>query len=631
MTTPADDEFTLLVDADIPRVDLVDKAANGMRFLIAKQADGAPGLMNPDFVRSLIGKQTSPDPQPDAQEETVTMTGSPGAIAKMIHEAAQRAADGQQVTKADRSTAATNDLPDSAFAYIEPGGHKDDEGKTTPRSLRHFPIDDEAHVRNALSRAPQSPFGDKALPKIRAAAKKFGIEVSKMVGGETDEGVDGMDPTVVLAEPDDEADGDPNTPGSPAWEAIDAATARKWTSILSRAKTALGVMSDREALEAATADPCDAENAMDLDDAACAIDYAISVLAPFAVDEQAEADCGDDMAAVGKALAGFDPEPLNTIEALAPIAKAGRSLSAANEQAIRDAVSSLQKVLASLPAPEPQEGGRPVAKTANEETDMPTPTPSQDAAAASGQEPAMGTREAEPKPVAGEPVTEMAKADGEKPEMVAVYDKNGNLVGITDPDKITRIAGAESDDTHTSDDGGTAADTTDAAPAEPTDLTPAPAAEVGTPADAAPSDDDVAKQTNDETDTTSDAVAKSSITDMVKGLLDEYSATQTEEITKTRDAVLELAELVEMLKGQVQALEEQPAVPQVFTNGARPVPPSHQMRGQDNGAPPIDVTKARELKQTLYRGTAAEQNQAHVQMQTAAIAALQDIRQRRAQ
>ncbi len=68
-----------------------------------------------------------------------------------------------------------NDLPDSAFAYIEPGGKKDDQGKTVPRSLRHFPIHDAAHVRNALARAPQSPFGAKAMPKIRAAAKKFGI------------------------------------------------------------------------------------------------------------------------------------------------------------------------------------------------------------------------------------------------------------------------------------------------------------------------------------------------------------------------------------------------------------------------------------------------------------------------
>jgi HK97 family phage prohead protease len=80
---------------------------------------------------------------------------------------------------ADLSTSAANDLPDSAFAYIEPGGTKDNAGKTTPRSLRHFPVHDAAHVRNALARASQSPFGDKAMGKIKAAAKRLGIHVGE--------------------------------------------------------------------------------------------------------------------------------------------------------------------------------------------------------------------------------------------------------------------------------------------------------------------------------------------------------------------------------------------------------------------------------------------------------------------
>jgi uncharacterized protein len=78
---------------------------------------------------------------------------------------------------ADLSSAAINDLPDSSFAYIEPGGMKDPSGKTVPRSKRHFPVHDEAHARNALSRAPQSPFGKMAMPKIMSAARKFGIKV----------------------------------------------------------------------------------------------------------------------------------------------------------------------------------------------------------------------------------------------------------------------------------------------------------------------------------------------------------------------------------------------------------------------------------------------------------------------
>ena len=80
--------------------------------------------------------------------------------------------------RAEMTTGSINDLPDSDFAYIEPGGKKDAEGKTTPRDLRHFPVHDAPHVRDALSRAPQSPFGDKAMAKIKERAKKFGVDVS---------------------------------------------------------------------------------------------------------------------------------------------------------------------------------------------------------------------------------------------------------------------------------------------------------------------------------------------------------------------------------------------------------------------------------------------------------------------
>jgi HK97 family phage prohead protease len=76
---------------------------------------------------------------------------------------------------ADLSTADINDLPDSAFAYIEDGGTKDASGKTTPRDLRHFPVHDKAHADNAAARIAQgAEFGDKAIGKVKAAQKKFG-------------------------------------------------------------------------------------------------------------------------------------------------------------------------------------------------------------------------------------------------------------------------------------------------------------------------------------------------------------------------------------------------------------------------------------------------------------------------
>lgn len=93
--------------------------------------------------------------------------------------------------RAAMSTKDINDLPDADFAYIEPGGEKDADNKTAPRSLRHYPLNDEAHVRNALARAAaEIAHGDedsadiarKAMPAIKAAAKKMGIDV-----GEEDE------------------------------------------------------------------------------------------------------------------------------------------------------------------------------------------------------------------------------------------------------------------------------------------------------------------------------------------------------------------------------------------------------------------------------------------------------------
>jgi len=67
-----------------------------------------------------------------------------------------------EAQKAQWFRAFINDLPDSAFLHIESGGKKDDEGKTVPRNLRHFPVRDAdgnldlPHLENALARIPQS-------------------------------------------------------------------------------------------------------------------------------------------------------------------------------------------------------------------------------------------------------------------------------------------------------------------------------------------------------------------------------------------------------------------------------------------------------------------------------------------
>lgn len=453
-----------MYDLDIPRVDVVKGPASGRRFIVLK-----------------AGQPQDPD-----------------AIAA--------------VRKAEKSTASMNDAPDEDFAYIEPGGTKDESGKTTPRSKRHFYIGDADHVRNALARASQSPFGDKAMPKIRAAAKKFGIDVSKAKeAGMTEptsptatdtepvKKADGdLDAGELLAEPDGGADGSATAPSSSAWESVDAATARKWTAILARAKSACELLFDRESQEAALGDDGDAEDAWNLEDACAAIDYAISVLATHAAGEQAEADMAQEaLDGVAKAMANFKAEDLEMIEGLLPVKKAGRVLSAANEQAIRDAVSSLQKVLSSLPA-----APEAVAKALKEAK-----------------------------------AAKVTKAKGDP--MVPVYDANGKLCGMVDATDIVPIADAPGADKEPS-------------PAPPEDgkevagADGQPAGEPNGAATAAPAEPAPQQQ----------AVAKSQLPQTPEELA-ELIRTEVASAVKARDE--DHTKVVKSLEDRLEKIEKQPA------------------------------------------------------------------------
>jgi hypothetical protein len=543
-----EDELTEIYDADIPRVDLVGKAANGTSFLIAK----GRALLDPGAVRALVGAEAYhethvPEPEPAAPPaEVVTVTGTPAGIAELIHKAAMRAAS-------------INDLPDSDFAYIEPGGKKDEEGKTTPRSLRHFPIHDEAHARDALGRAPQSPFGDKAMPKIRAAAKRFGIDVSKETAmpDETADVVKADAPVevgdIVDAPTGSQAE---TVPGSSDWETLDAETAQRAIAVLGRAKAAVDWLRDREAQECAT-DAEDGGNVADLDAACCALDAVIGTLGAFAAGEQIEAELGEEMDGVAKAVAALtdDPAPLVTLEGFAPIAKAGRVLSSANEQAIRQAGELLQRVLASLPAPVSDDGGQPVAK-ADEEAPVPEPTPATepDVAAIDAAE------DATPDPVEkteAPEVDDVEKAKGDP--LLAVFDENGKLVGMVDPKNLTPIAKPDggSDEPEATTDAGAPADANDgpaapeAAPVEPAPVEPAEA--------------------------TADDVAKSTETDpveLMKGIL----ATQ-------------LQAVLGPIEQRLAAVESQPMPGGPMLNGYAPGAPQIAMRGQGDDTSAADVLR----------------------------------------
>ncbi|RPJ20967.1 MAG: hypothetical protein EHM33_27285, partial [Chloroflexi bacterium] len=84
---------------------------------------------------------------------------------------------GDFISKAKLTAGAENALDDSQFALVRSDGEKKE---------RKYPIHDKAHVRNALARAAQmmaeggeaAADAKAAMPKIRAAAKKMGIEMS---------------------------------------------------------------------------------------------------------------------------------------------------------------------------------------------------------------------------------------------------------------------------------------------------------------------------------------------------------------------------------------------------------------------------------------------------------------------
>jgi HK97 family phage prohead protease len=81
---------------------------------------------------------------------------------------------------AEWDTAYINDLPDSAFACIDAGGDKED-GKTVPRSLRHYPHHnaagdvDRPHLTNALARVAQAGTATCGEAHLEAHAAALGI------------------------------------------------------------------------------------------------------------------------------------------------------------------------------------------------------------------------------------------------------------------------------------------------------------------------------------------------------------------------------------------------------------------------------------------------------------------------
>jgi hypothetical protein len=505
-TGDAGEEFTELYGGNFGRVDLVHKGANGIPFLIAK-SDAADGLMPADLVRGLI------EPEPGVvikERDDVTFSGSPTAVAAImaqIHEAALRSvakgADATPDHRAETGAASTTDPQEGHVSKHQESGEMADVAKADGPNL------------------------------------EVGDVVADAGGGSTADTV----------------------PGSPDWEQRDADTALNAISVLGRVKSAIEFLSGREATEAVTgADPDDADSAMCLDGLADQVDAVIRQLAGFAAGEALEVEQDGEMDDVVKAMqtACDAAEHLLVLERLAPVVKAGRVLSSANETAIRQASESLQKVLSSLPAAPTAD--EPVAK--EKEPTVDDTTPAADAAA----EPVEKADAAPVEPAEVEPADEPAEVEKAKgdPQLV-VFDQSGNAIGIVDPKNLVAIAkpGGDSASSDASPDEAASADPTegddgDAAAAD--DAAKASADDAGAAAPAADAGDSAA--TIPGTDTVQ-APAPTTDQDeaVTKATQSALAATLGEVLTPLLDRLSATAGLEDVVKGLKERVEHLAAMP----------------------------------------------------------------------
>lgn len=534
-----EDEFSEIVDPTVPRVDLVSKSANGLPFLIAKSADG-DGLVSAEEVRALIG-ETPVEKAADAETETVTVTGTPASIAHMIHQAAVRG----DIRKADH---------------------------TAPGQPTHT---EEAVVAKATEQVTKAD-GD-----VADAPLEVSDIVSDAPAGGTAESV----------------------PGSPDWEQLDADTAASAIGVLGRVKAAIEWLATREATEAVTdGEAGDADNAFDLQDAACQIDCLIRRLGGFAAGEQLEADLPSEVEAVTKAVADATGL-LGELEPFAAIEKAGRVLSSQNEQRVRNASGLLQEVLSTLPAPTETEVLKSEETAETQEVADVAKTAGTVAVAVAIDEASIEkakTELAEVADAAAAAVEAVEKAKGDP--QVAVYTADGKLVGVVDQADISPIAAPaapEGGDEQSADTGSDDTDATDA-PTEPATTAAAPVAETvpGTATVAAPA------PTNDDSD--DDAVQKSDSHAELATLLKETLAPITEKLS-------DYAELGDVVKGLQEQVEHLAAMPDdrksPIMKGATGVPGIASRDGSDITDPFADLRKAAADESATPEQRLAAQNQ----------------------
>jgi hypothetical protein len=175
------DGHNLLYEAEIYDGETADKIRKGLIQHVSVGADyEAVDLVDGKIPHGLHNAELSLVAVPGIPETNVQV------LEKLVDTKVTEALRKAGVQEAEWDAAYVSDLPDDCFAAIELGGSRDDQGKTTPRSLRHLEYKnaegklDQAHVVAALQRLDQTKISSElkaqALKKLCSAAGELKIE-----------------------------------------------------------------------------------------------------------------------------------------------------------------------------------------------------------------------------------------------------------------------------------------------------------------------------------------------------------------------------------------------------------------------------------------------------------------------
>jgi hypothetical protein len=177
------DGHNLWYEAEIYDNQTAEKIRNGLVQHVSVGADyEAVDVVDGKVPHGLHNAELSLVAVPGIPETNVQV------LEKLVNTKVNEALRKAGIQEAEWDTAYVNDLPDDCFAAVEPGGTKDEQGKTTPRSLRHLEYKnaqgnlDQAHVTAALQRLDQTKISPElkaqALKKLCSAAGELKIESS---------------------------------------------------------------------------------------------------------------------------------------------------------------------------------------------------------------------------------------------------------------------------------------------------------------------------------------------------------------------------------------------------------------------------------------------------------------------